>query len=146
MRIEYKDKRLQQCAKDPRAAKRFLGTLALSFLMRIELIDKATSFEDLRFMLGKFHELTGNRQGQWSASLNANYRLILTPKDKPFMEYKGLFKPENNIIKVSDDNGKNWTDVLKITSLESGKNAVLSAEIVQPVNSVKSLQLKGSTE
>ena len=67
-------------------------------------------------------------------------------KDKPFMEYKGLFKPENNIIKVSDDNGKNWTDVLKITSLESGKNAVLSAEIVQPVNSVKSLQLKGSTE
>ena len=106
MRIEYKDKRLQQCAKDPRAAKRFLGTLALSFLMRIELIDKATSFEDLRFMLGKFHELTGNRQGQWSASLNANYRLILTPKDKPFMDESGRIdwtkSTEAVIIEIAD--------------------------------------------
>lgn len=106
MRIEYKDKRLQQCAKNPRAAKRFLGTLALSFLMRIELIDKATSFEDLRFMLGKFHELTGNRQGQWSASLNANYRLILTPKDKPFMDESGRIdwtkSTEAVIIEIAD--------------------------------------------
>ena len=106
MRIEYKDKRLQQCAKDPRAAKRFLGTLALSFLMRIELIDKATCFEDLRFMLGKFHELTGNRQGQWSASLNANYRLILTPKDKPFMDESGRIdwtkSTEAVIIEIAD--------------------------------------------
>ena len=76
---------------------------------------------------------------------NMTFKAQCSDKDKPFMEYKGLFKLENNIIKVSDAKN-NWTDVLQITSLESGKNAVLSADIIEPVNSVESLTLKGSTE
>ena len=89
MEIEYRAKQLEQCAKNPRTAMRLLGSIAKRFLMRIELIEKAESFEDFRFMLGKFHELTGDRKGQWGASLDANYRLIITPKEKPIADEFG---------------------------------------------------------
>ena len=76
---------------------------------------------------------------------NAEFKAECPDSDKPFIEYKGSFKLENNIIKISDKKGQ-WTDILKITSFQSGKNAVLSADIINPPDdNVTSLQLKGST-
>ncbi len=128
--------------------------------------DAQTRLQNIKTIVALIGSATDNKPALWQSDAlecadcsehNAVYSLELgkdgnmtfkaqcPDKDKPFMEYEGLFKLENNIIKVSDAKN-NWTDVLQITSLESGKNAVLSAEIMEPVSSVVSLRLKGSTE
>ena len=77
---------------------------------------------------------------------NMVFKARCTKNNKTFLEKKGLFKLENNTVKMLDEKDE-WTDILKITSLNSGTNAVLSADIITPVdNSVTSLRLQGSTE
>ena len=90
MKIEYKTKQLQRCAEDMRFATKVLGAeMAKQYRLRIMAIAAAVNFENLRSMLGKFHELKNNRKGQWGASLTANYRLIITPKEKPLTDDSG---------------------------------------------------------
>ena len=90
MKIEYKTKQLQQCAENMRFATKVLGAeMAKQYRLRIMAIAAAVNFESLRSMLGKFHELKYNRKGQWGAALTANYRLIISPKEKPFSDASG---------------------------------------------------------
>ena len=71
-------------------AKRVLGAIiAKKMFLRLASIAVAESFEDLRTMPGKFHELTGNRKGQWAASLDANHRLVLAPKHEAICSNDG---------------------------------------------------------
>ncbi len=80
MRIEYRTRLLRQCAQDEKLAKKMLGAMIAKMLyLRLSSITAAENFDDLRAMPGKFHELTGDRKGQWAASLDANYRLVLEP-------------------------------------------------------------------
>ena len=37
----------------------------------------------MRHQLGRFHELTGNRKGQWACDLDHPYRLIFKPQESP---------------------------------------------------------------
>ena len=90
MRIEYRTKQLRECAEDTKTAIRVLGAeIAKQYLRRLASIADAKCFASLRDMPGKFHELAGERQGQWSASLNANYRLIITPQKEPCVDDSG---------------------------------------------------------
>ena len=107
MQIEYRTKQLKQCAEDKRTAIKVLGAeLAKQYLRRITSITNARSFESLRTEPGKFHELSGDRLGQWSASLNANYRLIITPKEEPFTDESGHIdwaqSSEAVIVEITD--------------------------------------------
>ncbi len=107
MRIEYRTKQLRQYAEDKRAAIKALGAeMAKQYLRRIASITIAKNFEDLRTEPGKFHELAGDRQGQWSASLNANYRLIITPKEEPPTDESGridwMQSMEAVIVEITD--------------------------------------------
>ena len=77
----------------PGYAQRHLGRIqAVKFLLRINNLLDATSFEDLRNVPGHFHELTANRKGEWAFSLNEPYRLIVTPSKRPIpMNENGRF-------------------------------------------------------
>ncbi len=55
--------------------------LARKLRLRIAALEEAQSFEDLREFdpLGKWHPLSGDRSGQWSGRLSANWRIIVIP-------------------------------------------------------------------
>ena len=62
-------------------------------------------------------------------------------KNKKSFEQKGKFRLQNQMIEMLDDDDE-WKAVLKINSIQSGENALLSAAIVSPYDtSVTSLRL-----
>ena len=84
MIIEFKTKELRKCAEDYRYASKILGMVcAKKLFQRLAQLETASSFEDLRFAVGRFHELTENRKGQWSFDLEHPKRLIITPITLP---------------------------------------------------------------
>ena len=78
MKIKFADKDLERCAVDEAYALRRMGKKrAELYKKRIRIIQNSCNFEELKFAPGGFHELTGNRKGQWACSLDQPYRLIL---------------------------------------------------------------------
>ena len=43
----------------------------------------AITLEDTRNLPGNFHELSGNRKGEWACDLDQPYRLVFTPHESP---------------------------------------------------------------
>lgn len=80
MEISFASKKLERCARNPKIAQREWGDLRTKiFFKRITALYAAQTFNDLRNVPGRFHELTENRRGQWSCDLDQPYRLIITP-------------------------------------------------------------------
>ncbi len=78
MKIEFRDKDLELCATDEAYALRRMGQKrAKIYLQRIKYIVTARDFADLKNYPGRFHELVGNRKGQWACDLDQPYRLII---------------------------------------------------------------------
>ena len=50
-------------------------------MKRLNMLNDARTLEDVRHLPGKFHELTGDRKGQWACDLDQPYRLVFTPHD-----------------------------------------------------------------
>ncbi|MBO6056359.1 MAG: killer suppression protein HigA [Alphaproteobacteria bacterium] len=77
MEIIYGDKELKKCATDKSYALKKMGQRrALYYVLRIAQIGGASDFEKLRGLSGHYHELVGNRAGQWACDLDQPYRLI----------------------------------------------------------------------
>ena len=52
---------------------------AASLRLRLNELRAAEDLKDLLFFPGKWEELKGDRRGQWSGRLTANWRLIVEP-------------------------------------------------------------------
>lgn len=77
MKIYFSDKNLERCATDEMVALKTLGKVrAKLFLRRLKSMMYVPNFEELRKVPGNFHELVGDRKGQWACSLDQPYRLI----------------------------------------------------------------------
>ena len=77
MDILFEDKDLLKCATDRSYALKRLGQRrAQRYAVRLMQIDRAVNFEQLRGLPGRYHELVGNRAGQWACDLEQPYRLI----------------------------------------------------------------------
>lgn len=84
MHITYKTKELQKYAEDARYSLKKLGAvISNNYTKRITALISAESLEDVRNLPGDYHELTGNRKGQWACSLDGNNRLIFEPHENP---------------------------------------------------------------
>lgn len=105
MDISFRTKKLQTWANDYRACVRDLGKdRAQLYIKRLNSMYAADSLEDVRHLPGNFHELSGDRKGQWACNLDQPYRLI--------------FEPVNDPIPV-DANGKFvWIEIREIEILE----------------------------
>ena len=78
MKIEFRDEDLKRCATDEAYAIRRMGrNRAKYYLQRVSHIMEAKDFADLKNFPGHFHELVGNRKGQWACDLDQPYRLII---------------------------------------------------------------------
>lgn len=56
------------------------------YLRRINDLFAANVLEDVRNMPGHYHELSGDRKGQWACNLDQPYRLIFVPHETPIPE------------------------------------------------------------
>ena len=77
MNILFEDKDLKKCATDKAYALKTLGQWrAQRYVDRLAQISDAANFEALRGLPGHYHDLVGNRAGQWACDLDQPYRLI----------------------------------------------------------------------
>jgi len=80
MKIIFANKKLEKFANNFSTAQKKLGhERATKYHQRLDDIHDADSFADLEFLPGNFHNLSGDRNGQWACSLDHPYRLIFEP-------------------------------------------------------------------
>ena len=80
MQVVYADKELARCAGDWAYAVRKMGQRRADVYMdRLNDLRGAANLDDLKDVPGRYHELTGNRAGQWACDLDHPYRLIFKP-------------------------------------------------------------------
>ena len=84
MKVTFGDVRLEKAAGDERYCRKLFGRVrAEKYLRRLNDLFSAECLEDVRNLPGHYHELTGDRKGQWACDLNQPYRLIIRPLEKP---------------------------------------------------------------
>lgn len=79
-------------------------TRGKKFLQRLVALRDAETLEDVRHLPGRFHELVGDRKGQWACDLDHPYRLI--------------FKPNENPIPTDEDGRYIWVEILGVKIIE----------------------------
>ncbi len=98
MKISFKNKTLEKYANNDRIGLKKLGDQKFKKLkQRLDQLKASKTLEDVRFQPGRFHELTGNRKGQWACTLDQPYRLI--------------FEPQENPIPTDDDGKYIWVEI-----------------------------------
>ncbi|MBE9467939.1 MAG: killer suppression protein HigA [Bacteroidetes bacterium] len=84
MNITFANKKLKKQANNFALAQKKLGNdRATKYHQRIGDMRDVESFNDLQFLPGNFHNLSSNRNGQWSCNLDHPYRLIFEPATQP---------------------------------------------------------------
>lgn len=83
MIVCYSSKQLEKECTDEREMKRKRGPLAPKLRLRINALEAANSLEELLTLdpLGRWHQLTADRAGQWAGRLSPNWRLIVEQVD-----------------------------------------------------------------
>jgi len=77
LEVSFKDKELEKCARDFKFAIKQMGRIRSKiYLQRIQFLLISPNFQSLRLGPGHFHELTGNRSGEWACDLDQPYRLV----------------------------------------------------------------------
>jgi proteic killer suppression protein len=83
MHVDYATRELERQCTEERYMQRKLGaTIAKALRLRIAELRRATEMQDLLLGTGRWEELKGDRSGQWSARLTANWRLIVRPEKR----------------------------------------------------------------
>ena len=105
MEITFENNKLEKLANDFSKCQKAMGQQrAKLFNRRLQDLRDADTLEDVRFLPGYYHELTGDRKGQWACSLDGPYRLIFGPVENPI---------------PTDKNGKYvWCDIKGITIVD----------------------------
>jgi proteic killer suppression protein len=108
MKIYFKNKKLEKlCNNLAKLVKAMGSERAEKIQLRLNDLDSALTLEDTRHLPGHYHELVGDRKGQWGCDLDQPYRLVFEPTEKPI---------------PTDENGKYiWSaitiiDIIEITN------------------------------
>ncbi len=71
MNITFKDKKLGKIAHDENKLKAKYGKVhGKKIKRRIDALRIAETLEDVRYVEGNFHELIGDRKGEWACDLD----------------------------------------------------------------------------
>jgi len=98
--LTFKKKNLQKLANDYKACQKEFGAIrAKLYLKRLSDLKDVLTLEDVRNLPGKYHELSGNRKGQWSCDLDQPENPIPSSPDGKYLwiEIKGV-----EIIEIVD--------------------------------------------
>jgi proteic killer suppression protein len=84
MDIKFADKKLEKYANDDKLSVRKQGSKRADlYKTRLDDMWAAETYEDLRNLPGRYHELINQRKGQWACDLDHPYRLIFTTQERP---------------------------------------------------------------
>lgn len=84
MKISFADRKLEKLVSNYDKCRQKLGDRRAKLLIvRLTDLQDATTLEEIKNFPGRFHELKGDRKGQWSCDLDQPYRLIFMPHEKP---------------------------------------------------------------
>jgi proteic killer suppression protein len=87
MNISFSDKKFQKIVNDDRKMNKEFGFIrAEKVRVRLTQLEDAATLEAVRFLPGNYHELTGDRKGQWACDLDQPYRLVFKPHEDPIPE------------------------------------------------------------
>ncbi len=105
MEIKFADKKLEKYANDDKLSVRKQGSKrAELYKIRLDDMYAAETYDDLRNLPGRYHELKNQRKGQWACDLDHPYRLIFTPQERPI---------------PADKNGKFiWIEITSVEIIE----------------------------
>ncbi len=83
MKVIYSSKKLEKLCNDEREMRRQRADIAAKLKLRINALRVAPSLLELPTLdpLGRWHELTADRSGQWAGSLSRNWRLVIEPAE-----------------------------------------------------------------
>jgi toxin HigB-1 len=82
--ITFGDNKLEKMANDFKKCQKEMGQIrAMLFNKRLGDLRNSLSLEDVRHLPGRYHELTGDRKGQWACDLDHPYRLVFELHPKP---------------------------------------------------------------
>jgi proteic killer suppression protein len=103
--IKFDNKKLKDYANSDKIGLKKLGALRhKKYKIRLDQLKAFKTLEDARVQPGRFHELKGNRKGQWACDLDNPYRLIFSPQEKPI---------------PTDEHGKFiWIEILGVEIIE----------------------------
>jgi len=101
--VDY-TKELKPILTRERELKRHYNKLASAIATRIKELQATSTLDDMRFLAGKIEELKGQRKGQFSIRLSANFRLI--------------FEPNHDPVPTKADGGISWVAVTRVKILE----------------------------
>lgn len=84
MEITFRTRRLERLANDYRKCQNEFGEIrAKLYNKRLGDLRNADSLEAVRNLPGRYHELSGDRKGQWACDLDQPYRLVFEPHEDP---------------------------------------------------------------
>ena len=84
MNITFFDRKFEKIVNDDRAMDRAFGKIRAGKLrLRLTQLEDAETLEAVRHLPGNYHELIGDRKGQWACDLDQPYRLIFKPHEDP---------------------------------------------------------------
>ncbi|HBK96708.1 MAG TPA: Killer protein [Microcoleaceae bacterium UBA10368] len=76
----FKSKALERLFKEGNA-KGIPKEIEKKMRVRLEVIDTATTIDEINLTSYRLHELKGNRQGTWSIRVSGNWRITFTFSD-----------------------------------------------------------------
>ncbi|WP_433516297.1 type II toxin-antitoxin system RelE/ParE family toxin [Nonomuraea sp. CA-143628] len=78
----YEDPKFKKrCESDKERRRHFGHERANALAKRLQHLKEAETLDEMRHLGGRCEELTGDRKGQLSVRLDANYRLIFEPEE-----------------------------------------------------------------
>lgn len=84
MEVLFATKKLQRQLTEPARLQRAFGaTGSKKISLRLQQMQVAPSLEDMRFLPGRCHELSGDRKGTLAVDVEHPHRLVFRPTDNP---------------------------------------------------------------
>jgi len=87
MDLTFYDKKLRKSANDFKKLQKQFGKIrAKKISQRLGDLLDVENLEETRNLPGNYHELVGDRKGQWACDLDGPNRLIFEPHEDPIPE------------------------------------------------------------
>jgi proteic killer suppression protein len=107
MEIDFRTKKLRKASGSDQAMRAEWGDqMAKKLKQRLADLEAADCLEDVRNLPGRFHQLTGDRSGEFAADLKGQYRLV--------------FRPDHEPVPIKEDGGIDWSQVTAVMIIDVG--------------------------
>lgn len=84
MDVTISDRQLEKAhTTDSKLIQKYGPRRAKLIRQRLDDLSALDNLEEARNLPGNYHELVGNRKGQWACNLDQPYRLIMVPHEDP---------------------------------------------------------------